>query len=340
MKKDIFHRLTLFAVLCFALAACNHLSTEDSKPTKKISIVASIYPQYDWTKKILGSRADSVDLSLLIKNGTDLHSYKPTASDIAKLANADLVVYVGGESDEWISEALAASPKADRLEINLMQGLGERVKAEEIVEGMETEHHEEHEHENHRHETHRGEAEDVENDEHVWLSIKNAEISVQEIAKALETLDSAHAKIYRNNSIAYGKKLRKLDADYQASIDSASRKTVLFGDRFPFRYLVDDYGITYYAAFVGCSAESEASFETVAFLAGKMDSLSLPAIFTLENGNEKIARAVLNASKNSKDAKILKLNSLESVTEKEIESGADYLGIMQGNLDVLKKALH
>ena len=322
----------------FALVACN--DNPKSKITKdhKISIITTIYPEYAWTKEILGTRTDSVNLTLLIKNGIDLHSYKPTAHDVAKIASADMVIYVGGESDEWIKDALTASPKKGRVEINLMEALGDRVKAEEIVEGMqaEEEHHHEHAeaHEHHHHD------EDVENDEHVWLSLKNAEVIVKKISEELSKLDAAHTAIYKQNTDAYVAQIQALDAEYRTAVESAARKTVLFGDRFPFRYLVDDYGIKYYAAFVGCSAESEASFETIAFLAGKMDSESLPSIFIIENGNDKIAKAVLAASKKSQDAQILTINSMQSITEKQINEGIDYLSLMKANLENLKKALN
>ena len=367
MKKFSFYSLLLsiFMVALFSLVACND-SSEKKQEKTKLSIVTTIYPEYDWLKEILGTRADSVVLTLLMKNGVDLHSYKPTAQDIAKIASADMIVYVGGESDEWIKDALEATPKKGRSEINLMEALGDRVKAEEVVEGMEAEHHhdenaEELEHEHHSehaphhskqakglahydehaetHEHHDHEHE-IENDEHVWLSLKNAEILVQKITVELAKLDLAHASIYKDNAADYIARIKSLDDNYRTAIKSASRTTVLFGDRFPFRYLVDDYGLKYYAAFVGCSAESEASFETIAFLAGKMDSLSLPAIFTIEKGNKKIANAVLAASKNSKEAQILTINSMQSVTEQQIAEGESYLSIMQSNLEILKKALN
>ena len=368
MKKISFCGLAfaLFVATLCSLVACN--SSEKKPEQSKLSIVTTIYPEYAWTKEILGSRADSVNLTLLMKNGVDLHSYKPTAQDIAKIASADMVVYVGGESDEWIKKALEATPKKGRSEINLMEALGDRVKAEEVVEGMQAEHEEHHhhdehaeEHEHHEHHDehaeehdheHHGEhaeahehhhhdhEEEVENDEHVWLSLKNAEILVQKITAELAKIDPAHASLYNENTADYVAKIKALDGDYRTAVESASRKTVLFGDRFPFRYLVDDYGLKYYAAFVGCSAESEASFETIAFLAGKMDSESLPAIFTIEKGNKKIANAVLAASKNSKEAQILTINSMQSITEQQIAEGISYLSIMQTNLDVLKKALN
>lgn len=376
MKKISFYSLVcaIFVAALFSLAACNDNPKSKIAKDHKISIITTIYPEYAWTKEILGTRTDSVNLTLLIKNGIDLHSYKPTAHDVAKIASADMVIYVGGESDEWIKDALTASPKKGRVEINLMEALGDRVKAEEIVEGMqaEDEHHhehaEEHEHEHHKehaeehkHEHHKEHAEEhehehhdehaevhehhhhdeeVENDEHVWLSLKNAEILVKKIAEELSKIDAAHASAYKQNAEAYIAQIQSLDAEYRTAVESAARKTVLFGDRFPFRYLVDDYGIKYYAAFVGCSAESEASFETIAFLAGKMDSESLPSIFIIENGNDKIAKAVLAASKKSQDAQILTINSMQSITEKQINDGINYISLMRANLENLKKALN
>ena len=359
MKKFYSLACAIFVAALFALVACGDTSKNNTTKESKLSVVTTIYPEFSWAKSILGNRADSVKLELLMKNGVDLHSYKPTAHDVAKIASADMVIYVGGESDEWIKDALAASPKKGRIEINLMDVLGDRVKAEEIVEGMqaEEEHHDHNkitepavvthkdEHEHHaehaeEHEHHHHHDEEIENDEHVWLSLKNAEIIVKKIAEELSKLDTAHATIYKQNTDAYVAQIQSLGAEYRETVEKAARKTVLFGDRFPFRYLVDDYGLKYYAAFVGCSAESEASFETIAFLAGKMDSLSLPAIFTIEKGNKKIANAVLAASKNSKEAQILTINSMQSVTEQQIAEGESYLSTMQSNLEILKKALN
>lgn len=343
MKKFAFFA-TLFFTAAFMLSACN----TETPTSKKVSIVATIYPQYDWLRNILGEHADAVDLKLLIKNGTDLHSYKPSAQDIASIANADMVVFVGGESDEWIEKALEATPKVGRVQMNLMKALGDRVKEEEVVEGMQAEeetreeHAEEHEHheenvaEHHEHHHH---SEEVENDEHIWLSLKNAEILVQKLAESISTIDTANAETYKANATAYATKLRELDVDFAATTKDAAQKTILFGDRFPFRYLVDDYDIKYYAAFVGCSAESEASFETITFLANKMDSLALPAIFTIDGSNGKIARAILDASKKSKEAQVLTLNSMQSVTDDQIKKGSDYVSFMKSNLEILKKAL-
>lgn len=365
-KGLIMKKFAAFAMFVLATAlmfvACSAESNEKAPAQKKVSIVATIYPQYDWLKNILGDRLDAVNLKLLIKNGTDLHSYKPSAQDIAAIASADMVVFVGGESDEWIEKALKATPKDGRVQVNLMEALGDRVKEEEVVEGMQEETKDErrkrtalsdlslsaHGHqggtkeiaeENHEHHEHEAHAEAPENDEHVWLSLKNAELLVMNLADALSKVDTAHATEYHMNAGLYIAKISALDAQYRAATDSAHFKTILFGDRFPFRYLVDDYGIKYFAAFVGCSAESEASFETVAFLASKMDSLALPAIFTIDGSNGKIARAILDASKKSKETPVLTLNSMQSVTDAQMQSGVDYLSMMQSNLEVLKKAI-
>lgn len=320
MRKFAF---CLVLVLASFFVACG--LQDKPAASNKVSIVATIFPQYDWLRNILGEYADKVDLKLLIKNGTDLHSYEPSALDIASIASADLVVYVGGESDEWIEKALAATPKAGRVQVNLMKALGDRVKEEEVIEGMQSDPGED--------------GEGPENDEHIWLSLKNAEILVKSLAQTLAKIDTANASIYRANAILYASKIHDLDWAYDSTVSYAPQKAVLFGDRFPFRYMVDDYGIKYYAAFVGCSAESEASFETVAFLAGMMDSLSLPAIFTIDGSHPNVARAILNASKNSKKVPVLQLNSMQSVTDEQIRSGLDYLSIMQSNLEMLKKAL-
>ena len=342
MKKIAFIA-SIFALLTLFIACNSDSEKKNSEQAanngKKISVVATIYPQYAWLKEILGNQADSLNLTLLVMNGMDLHSYKPSAADIATIAKADMIVYVGGESDKWIEKALEATPNEKRVQVNLLEALGDRVKAEEIVKGMQAEEEHEHHHEHaEEHEDEHHHHEEAENDEHIWLSLKNAELLVMNLADALSKADTTHATEYHMNAALYIAKISALDAQYRAATDSAHFKTILFGDRFPFRYLVDDYGIKYFAAFVGCSAESEASFETVAFLAGKMDSLALPAIFTIDGSNGKIARAILDASKKSKETPVLTLNSMQSIKNSQMDS-ANYLDIMRENLEVIKKAL-
>ena len=480
----------------------------EKAPEKSLKIVTTIFPEYDWVREVLGDQAENDELTMLLDNGVDLHSYQPTADDIVKISDCDLFIYVGGESDGWVDDALKNATNKNMKVIDLLEVLGDSVKAEEVVEGMqETEHDHGHDHskevstfeddevqdrslsdwagdwqsaypfaldgtlddafaamaeegemtadeyktyyqngyktditnidiegdhieftyedgkkvgsdykyvgyyiqnwstgtkaamyrfeavdrtsgapiyiefndhmiepataehfhirmsnesfdaivdpenswptffpadmtgeeicehmEGHDHE-HEEEA-----DEHVWLSLKNAEVLVNAISKSLQELDPDNKDTYAANSDAYVKKLAALDADYQAAVDAASNKTVLFGDRLPFRYLVDDYGLSYYAAFVGCSAETEASFETISFLAKKVDELKLPCVLTIEGAQHKIAETIVQNT-TSKNQKVLTMDSMQSTTSKDVKNGTTYLSVMEKNLSVLKEAL-
>ena len=301
----------------------------------KKSIVCTTYPQYDWVMNILGSKSE-FEVTLLQDKGTDLHSFQPSFKDITKVADCDLFVYVGGESDTWVGDALKNSRNKNQIAVNMMEVLGDKVREEEIVEGMQAEEEEDedldHEEAGHHHD------EAPEYDEHVWLYLRNAVVVVKALAQNIAKLDVKNANLYTENAAAYSKQLADLDAEYLKMVKAAGKKTVLFGDRFPFRYLVDDYGIKYYAAFVGCSAESEASFETIKFLAGKVDELGLSSVLTIEKSDKKIAKTIVQSS-NNKNCKILEMNSIQSVTKKDIKNGISYLKIMKGNLDVLKESL-
>lgn len=338
MKKMIALLLALLMAVGM-LAGCAKQNDDDTDATTdELSIVATIFPEYDWVKEILGDKADHADITLLLDNGVDLHSYQPTADDIVKISDCDLFLYVGGESEGWVKEALKNSANKDRKVINLLDVLGDKVKSEEVVEGMQEEAHEHEEGEAHEDgEAHEHEHEE-ERDEHVWLSLKNAEVLVGAISNALQELDADNKEIYAANADAYMKKLSALDAEYQTAVDNASRKTVLFGDRFPFRYLADDYGLNYYAAFVGCSAETEASFETISFLAKKVDELKLPCVLTIEGKNHKIAETIVKNTA-QKSQKILTMDSMQSTTSKDAADGTTYLSVMEKNLAVLKEAL-
>jgi len=308
----------------------NNSSVDNTNSDNTISIVTTIFPEYDWVKEIVGDNTN-VEVTMLLDNGVDLHNYQPTADDIMKIATCDVFVYVGGESDEWVEDALSEATNKDMQVVNLLESLGEAAKEEEVVEGMQAEEEET--------EAEEGEEEEVEYDEHVWLSLKNAQVLVDAIEQAIATVDADNADIYSANASAYNDKLAALDEKYQATIDEASVKTVLFGDRFPFRYLVDDYGLDYYAAFVGCSAETEASFETVTFLAGKVDELNLNTVFTIENSDQKIAKTIIENTA-AKDAQILTLDSLQSTTMDDVNAGVTYLSVMEGNLDILSQGLN
>ena len=509
MKKMI----PLFLVLTMVvglLAGCGKKNAAETgeSDSNKLSVVTTIFPEYDWVKEILGDKAESTDLTMLLDNGVDLHSYQPTADDIVKISDCDLFIYVGGESDKWVDDALKEATNKDMKVIDLLEVLGDSVKTEETVEGMqETEHAHDHSKEVSTFEDHEvqdrslsdwagswqsaypfaldgtlddafaamaeegemtadeyktyyqnGYKTDITNidiagdhiaftyedgkkvgsdykyigyyiqnwstgtkaamyrfeavdrtsgapvciefndhmiesaapehfhirmsnesfdaivdpekswptffpadmtgedlcehmeghghdhdheeeaDEHVWLSLKNAKTLVRAISDALQELDPDNKDTYAANTSAYIEKLSALDGAYQSAVDGAARKTVLFGDRFPFRYLVDDYGLSYYAAFAGCSAESEASFETVSFLAKKVDELKLPCVLTIEGKNYKIAETIVENTA-EKNQKILTMDSMQSMTSKDAANGATYLSVMEQNLSVLKEAL-
>ena len=301
---------------------------EKTADENKIKVVTTIFPEYDWVKEIAGDNSESIDLTMLLDNGVDLHSYQPTAEDIRKISDCDLFIYVGGESDAWIEDALANATNKDMKVINLLDVLGNTVKEEEVVEGMEAEEEEEEE----------SEDEGPEYDEHVWLSLKNAKVLSKAIADDLCEIDPEQKEAFTANEKNYEARLDALDEEYQEAVNAASQKTLLFGDRFPFRYLVDDYGLTYYAAFVGCSAETEASFETIQFLAGKVDELGLKSVMTIEKSDQKIAKTIIENTKD-KDQKILTLDSMQSTTSDDVENGTTYLSVMEKNLEVLKEAL-
>lgn len=310
----------------------------------KKSIVCATYPEYDWVMNILGDKAASFNVTLLQNNGTDLHSYQASIKDIAKISVCDMLVFVGGESDEWVEKAVAEAKNKNMIVVNMMEYLGDKVKEEEIVEGMQAEEEDEHEHEHADHDDdqdhkgHHHHHDEVEYDEHVWLSLRNAAALVEALAQKISELDSANAAAYKANAASYAKELLDLDAQYKAAVAAAAKKTILFGDRFPFRYLADDYNLKYYAAFVGCSAETEASFETVIFLAKKVDELGLNAVLTIEKSDKKIAKTIVSNTK-KKSAEILEMDSLQSITQKDIKAGRSYLSAMKKNLEVLKKAL-
>ena len=518
--KKITALLLALLMLVGALAGCG--KQNDTNKIDKLSIVTTIFPEYDWVREILGDKADNAEVTMLLDNGVDLHSYQPTADDIVKISDCDLFIYVGGESDGWVDDALKNATNKNMKVINLLDVLGDSVKTEEVVEGMqEAEHDHDHDHskevstfeddevqdrslsdwagdwqsaypfvldgtlddafaamaekgemtaeeyktyyqngyktditnidiegdhieftyddgrkvgsdykyvgyyiqnwstgtkaamyrfeaedkdsgapvyiefndhmiepaaaehfhirmsnesfdaivdpenswptffpadmtgeeicehmeghdhdedEDHEHEEGEEHEHEEEKDEHVWLSLKNAEVLVNAISKSLQELDPDNKDTYATNAAAYIEKLSALDGEYQAAVDAATYKTVLFGDRFPFRYLVDDYGLSYYAAFVGCSAETEASFETVSFLAKKVDELKLPCVLTIEGAQHKIAETIVQNTA-EKNQKVLTMDSMQSTTSKDVANGTTYLSVMEKNLSVLKEAL-
>lgn len=324
--------LALCALLLLGLfAACSaagntNSTTRPDLEGKKFSVVATIFPAFDWTRQLIGENSDHVALTLLLDKGTDLHNYQPTVEDIYKISTADVFVYVGGESDKWVPDALAQATNQNMKTVCLLDALGAAAREEEALEGMED---------------HEEEAEDEgpAYDEHVWLSLRNARTLCAAVCQALQAADPDCAASYRTNLETYDASLAELEDRYAAAMEIAARKTLLFADRFPFRYLADDYGLNCYAAFSGCSAETEASFETVNFLVSKVDELGLPYIMVLESGDTRLADTIVENSA-AGNARVLQLNSLQSVTAAGVEEGISYLSVMEENLDVLKTALN
>ena len=288
-----------------------------------ISVVTTIFPIYDWVRALTAD-VGAIDLTMLLDNGVDLHSYQPTAADMMKIATCDVFIYVGGESDAWVEDALKEAVNEGMIIVNLLDALGDNVKMEEIVEGMEHEHDEDH---------------DEDHDEHIWLSLENARDLTAYLASVLAQADPAHADSYRASSAAYGEQLDALDDAYEDMVEASAFKTVLFGDRFPFRYLVDDYDLDYYAAFAGCSAETEASFQTIVFLSGKLDELGLNAVLTIEGTDHRIAETIIKNSRTGHQ-EILTMDSMQGTTSADMRAGATYLTIMQKNLEALRQALN
>ena len=328
MKK----RISIFTVVIAVMIGCAFLlpgpkktGAEEKSEGDKLQIVAAIFPIYDWVQNILGENPGDAEVNMLLDTGVDLHSYQPSADDIMQISACDIFIYVGGESDKWVEDALKEAVNKDMVVINLLNVLGDQVKEEELIAGMEGEEEE-------------GEEEEPEYDEHIWLSLRNASVLTDHIADAIAEVDAADADAYMANAEAYKEKLSSLDAEYQEAVSAAEKDTLLFGDRFPFRYMTDDYGLSYFAAFPGCSAETEASFETIVFLADKVNELSLSSILTIEGSDHKIAETIRESTK-SRDQQILTMNSMQSTTLEDAEGGTSYLSIMEDNLEVLKEAL-
>lgn len=327
MKRFIAIIISL-TVIASMLAACSNNGSGEKNDEGKINIVTTIFPIYDWTLNVIGDD-ENAEVSFLLDNGADLHNYQPTADDMVKISDCDVFIYVGGESEKWVDDALKNAVNKNMVVINLLDVLKDRVKEEEIKEGMQSEEEEE--------ESEEG----PEYDEHIWLSIKNAQICVTEIAKQL-SLIGKEGNNYISSAKEYNDDLAFIDKELEALVYEvkAQKKpnVLLFGDRFPFRYLVDDYGIDYYAAFAGCSAESEVSFETISFLSNKFDELGLEYVIALEGSDQKLAKTIIENTK-TKKAGILELNSMQSITQQDVDKGANYYDIMSLNMGVLCEAL-
>lgn len=329
MTKKIISVLLTLTLILTALCACssgkepqqtsaqNNADTQTGSDGKKLNVVCTIFPQYDFCREIAG---DKIALTLLLDSKTDLHSFEPTSEDILKISKCDLFINIGGESDEWAQDVIESAQNDSLTVLSLMDTVD--THEEEALEGQQEEEHEEGEH-------------DHEQDEHIWTSLKNAVSMTKAITDKLCALDKDNAEAYRANCEAYTKKLSALEKQYADTVSSAKIKTLLFADRFPFRYLAEDYDLTCYAAFSGCSAQSEASFETMAFLVDKVKEENLRYILMIDGSDGSVAESVSRQS----GAEIRTLNSCQSVPPEEIENGTSYLSIMRDNLEVIREVL-
>ena len=311
MKKSIHFFSAL--LLAASLAACAAQPAENTVDDETaIDVVTNSYAAYDWVKQIFADDTDHIRMTYLLENGVDLHNYQPDAEDIRKIADCDVFIYVGGESDRWAADAIRSSGNSHLLAVNMLACIGKLAKEEE-----------------------------PETDEHVWLSVRNASVISGVIFNQVSSLvtDPEELKQITANYENYQSELMKLDQEYSEAAAEADLDTVIFGDRFPFRYLLDDYGIDYYAAFAGCSAETEASFQTVRFLAEKADEIGTHEILTIETGDQKLAETIIDNTR-SKDLGILVMNSIQSVNAEEVRAELSYLEVMKENLEVLKQALN
>ena len=311
------------AALCLLLAltplnACSRQG--DHNDNGKVSVVATIFAPYDFARTIAG---DNVNLTMLLPPGAESHSFEPTPQDIIRIQECDVFIYVGGESDEWVSGVLESMDTSNMKIITLMDCV--EVLEEVIVEGMQDDEADFQE-----------EQDDAEYDEHVWTSPRNAKLIVQKISEALCEVDPENAATYQANTTAYLVELDELDARFQEVVDNAVRKTLVFGDRFPFRYFADAYGLTYYAAFPGCSTETEASAATVAFLIDKVKAENIPVVFYIELSNPAIANTIGEAT----GAQVRLLHACHNISRDDFVAGKTYLELMGANVWALKEALY
>ncbi len=332
MKNVRIKRLVAFFCACiviFSLSSCASVNSNDGD----ISIVCTAFPQYDWLRSVIGECED-FSLTLLVDNGSDLHSYQPTVADRAEIAECDVLVTIGGDSDKWAEKMLGDSEKTrlvrlfDIPHITLREVSDEGVVSEHLHEHNDKEHHHEHEHD-HDHGAY---------DEHVWLSLRNAMVCVEYFKELLTEISPSNAERFAKNADGYTSEIAALESEYNAVLESKAQKRLIFADRFPFAYLTEDFGIEYCAAFSGCSTENNADFSTVTRLAERVREWEAKKILITETSDGRLANGIIAAAKVD-GAEVLTLDSMQSLTRVRMSAGEDYLSIMRSNLGVLRKAL-
>lgn len=314
MKKIITLLLSLVLV-AGVFSGCSGGKADSAK----YSVVCTVFSEYEWTREIAAGDND-IEVKLLGGKGVDLHNYQPTIKDVAEISRCDMFVYVGGISDGWTKNVLSSAENKNMRTIKLFDVLSSRLREEDEEDDNEHDH------------------DETEYDEHLWLSLKNAVIAAEKIKDELTAMNPDKRDLYASNFAAYKQKLDALDGEYAAAVSSAKVKTLVFADRFPFRYMTEDYGIEYFAAFPGCSSQSEISPAKIMSLASKIDEKKLNCVVILSDSKEDAAKAVIEKTA-GKNQKIVKLDSLQSVSTKDIQNGKTYLSAMQSNLAALKTAL-
>lgn len=310
--------IVLAVVLSLSVCACS----KQKRQNEKLTIVTTVFAVYDFAREIGG---DCIDAKLLLKPGAEAHSYEPTPQDIVSISESDVFIYVGGENDEWVEEILESVDTDGITCLKLMDCIDKKY-AEEEVEGMEVHEHHEEEHEE----------EHEEWDEHVWTSPVNAIAISSRMMDVFSRLDSKNAAVYKDNFNEYSEKLSHLDTQIREVISGSKRKEIIFGDRFPLRYFVEEYGLSYYAAFPGCASNNEASAATIAFLVDKVREDEIPVVFKIELTNENMAKTIAEEN----NAKILTFYSMHNISKDDYDNGESYYSLMNKNLESLKEALN
>ena len=344
-----------FSAVMLVVSGCSIFKGTDqtsgqNKKDSKVKVVATLFPYYDFARQVAGKYAD---VSLILPAGMDTHSFEPTASDMIQMGQADLILYNGGENEQWVGQVLESADNKRIVADEMMRHVDTLV--EEHVEGMQEEKGEEHDHEEHgakdpdhnasekeEHDHETDEASDAagEIDEHIWTSPVNAQKIVAQVAKDLAEVDQEHQEQYQKNADKYIKKLQKLDKDIRQVTSGAKRKYLAFADRFPLRYFVEEYGLDYTAAFAGCSSDTEPSAETITYLTRQVKERKLPVVLKIELTSDKVAKAVAEAASTKKhEVKVETFYTCHNVTRQQFDAGETYVSLMEKNVKVLRDAL-
>lgn len=300
------------------ITACVSKEEIDLNEKKGLQIVSTVFPGYDFAKQIVGENAE---VSMLLPPGVESHSYEPSPQDIINIQNSDIFIYVGGESEQWVDKILDSMDNKV-ITVKMMDAV--QLYEEEIIDGMQNEQDSDDE-----------ASEEHEYDEHIWTSLKNAQNIVARINEAVVSLDSKNKSVYDKNTKSYIEKLDNLDKEFENLFKTFEKPTLIFGDRFPFRYFVEDYNLDYFAAFPGCSSETEPSASTIAFLIDKVKEKSLNTVFYIEFSNHNIADTIAEST----GAKTAMLHSCHNISKKDMDSGVSYYYLMEQNYETLKGAL-